>query len=382
MCLNSNLVFCPPPPHRMLCALSSRCSSLSSQPRRSKRKLAFSRKRESRDLESTVEFSCCVPKRTESNTMNPVNDFKSFRCKPCEYFQNGLCFCVRRKDGPRATRDCRTCRCQIVNFLLCQKQRTHKIFYHLRNNGLCECKLVCRLSKNGKQCQKKVNGKVTFKMHKTCQPYYTQCRQMRVIEKNYNELCLLYTKFGGKLEIPSKCTPFLGTKRRNFQELKTFEKECFTKRASMAMEIKSRLKWKKPSKLKYKEDNIAFKLMIEKATQETEIDSETTRLLPKRANPIKRGGHESSSGDGSVKTGSRAATVRKLVEETQEDILSTSADLFGSASDKAHTENVTTPRLLEASTQTTHDAEFAGSISTVIQYYDMLNRNRQGEVSI
>ncbi len=200
--------------------------------------------------------------------MNPLNDFKCFKCLACYFFQKGLCLCVRTKDGPRATRDCRTCRCQIVNLILYQKIRTQKMFYHIRNTGLCNCKLLCKLRNDGKQCQKKTkNGKVTFTVHKSCEPYYLQCKQMQELEKNFKELCLLY-KETGTITIPSNCTPFLGTARRNFPEVKKFEKECYTRRGEMASQVKNAINWKKPSKRKLSDENLAMSAKVKTSMQE------------------------------------------------------------------------------------------------------------------
>ncbi len=208
------------------------------------------------DLERLPLLSLQVALAAElKGKMNPLNDFQ---CVPCEFFQKGLCLCVRRKDGPRATRDCRTCRCQIVNLILSKKVRTHKIFYHLRNQGLCKCKLICKLRKDGKQCHKKTKkGKITFTVHKTCQKFYTQCNQMEVLEKNFKELSEIYKKTNSLL-IPANCTPFLGTARRNFPEVKKFESECFERRQYMAGKVKKMLNWKKPSKTNFIRENLQF----------------------------------------------------------------------------------------------------------------------------
>ena len=202
--------------------------------------------------------------------MNPLNDFQ---CVPCEFFRKGLCLCVRRKDGPRATRDCRTCRCQIVNLILHKKVRTHKIFYHLRNQGLCNCKLVCKLRNDGKQCHKKTKkGKITFTVHKTCQKFYSQCNQMQALEKNFKELCEIYEATDNIL-IPRNCTPFLGTARRNFQELKKFERECFQR---LATKVKNMLNWKKPSKNNMIQENREFCSKIDLYLHQEESHSSTS----------------------------------------------------------------------------------------------------------
>ncbi len=293
--------------------------------------------------------------------MNPLNEFQ---CVPCTYFQKGLCLCVRRKDGPRATRDCRTCRCQIVNLILCKKLRTHKIFYHLQNNKQCTCKLLCRLRNNGKQCYKKTKkGKITFTLHKTCEPFYSQCKQMQALEKNFKELSGIVKK-NEKLCIPSNCTPFLGTARRNFPELKEYEQECFIRRQNMAAQIKASLNWKKPSQMKQKlaAENVEFQSRIELYTRkENEKSSEKS---PKKSVLLPCGGNNETIIDNNAEMNNSTLTRSSYSTNT---VLSSAREEVGK---EPTSQNVT-----QIGTQT-EEATFASSISTTIQYYGELNRNR------
>ncbi len=308
------------------------------------------------------------------HTMNPSNNFKSFKCKACEYFRKGLCHCVRRKDGPRATRDCRTCRCQIVNLVLGQKLRTHKMFYHLHNQHLCNCRLQCRLRSDGKHCQKEVKGKTTFRLHKTCQPYYSQCRQMQVLEKNYNDLCEIYKNLR-KVEIPSDCTPFLGSERRNFEALKSFEQECFKRREKMAHKVKKTLDWKKPSKMHFDQENSDFKARVDAETRLTldetaEIETEGSSVHSS-ANfcNLQNPGGSIHSNTATVKSPTRP--VQATERQNEVDTRSTNSGESSAALLRGNLALRT-----DRTTQTTSEEEFSSSFSKIIQYYDLLNRQR------
>ncbi len=173
-------------------------------------------------------------------------NLKDFQCKGCLYFRKGKCLCFLRKEGPRGNKDCRTCRCVIISYILAKKKHTQKLFYHLRrsqNRRKCGCNVVCKLRTDGLPCQRKgPKGKRAFVVHKTCAASYKKCYQMVQLEKNLDEFTKL-VEAHGRLEIPSKCIPFLGTKQRNFKEFADSHAQCMEKRDVIATKTKLKLAW-------------------------------------------------------------------------------------------------------------------------------------------
>ena len=177
-------------------------------------------------------------------------NLKSFQCKGCYYFKKGKCLCYIRKEGPRGTKDCPSCRCVVISYILGQKKHTQKIFYHLRlvkKGRKCGCILKCKLRNDNLPCQRVgPKGKSAFVFHQTCAPGYKKCRQMRKLEKNLEKFTKLVENHG-KLEIPAKCVPFLGTKQRHYSEYFSNEShiKCLKNRKTVAEKTKKKLAWSK-----------------------------------------------------------------------------------------------------------------------------------------
>ena len=179
-------------------------------------------------------------------------NLQTFKCKGCYYFRRGKCLCYIRREGPRGNRDCRSCRCVIISYIFAQKKHTQKLFYHLRmlNKGKhsCGCQLKCKFRSDGLACQRiGPKGKSAFVFHKKCASAYKKCKQMRKLEENLHKFTKLVRKNRGKLEIPAKCVPFLGTKQRNFSEFsEQCLIQCLEKREATAIKTKLQLLWTKP----------------------------------------------------------------------------------------------------------------------------------------
>ncbi len=174
--------------------------------------------------------------------MNPFDAIKHFQCVACAYFRNGKCLCFKTRDGPRARRDCPSCRCVVVTFLL-QKKYTQKIFFHLRSKN-CSCRTNCEIRNDGGPCRRKASkGKSseTFIFHKVCARNYRQCGHMQALEKNFKDFAELVEK-NGKLEIPEDCVPFIGTSQRKFPNFAEMELVLHKKRLEQVVKTKELMK--------------------------------------------------------------------------------------------------------------------------------------------
>ncbi len=169
-----------------------------------------------------------------------MNPFKTFICKGCEAFINGTCLCYKGGNGPRKGRDCIQCRCVVITFLLNNKKNAQKNFFRCGRgeNVDCGCKLICQLRSDGKVCQRRRGEKKVFIAHKTCKKYYKKCDRMKALEDNFNSFCALVEKVGS-INVPEKCIPFVGTKQRQFTELREFETEYKKKRDAVVTHAKS-----------------------------------------------------------------------------------------------------------------------------------------------
>ncbi len=168
-----------------------------------------------------------------------MNPFESFQCLGCKLFRQGKCLCYKRKESARGKRDCRSCRCVIVSYILSQKKHTQKIFYHLRKtNKTCGCKLICKLRKETSSCHRiGPNGKKTFVFHKKCAASYIKCKEMKDLEANFRQFQNMVQKTG-RLEIPKRCVPFIGTRQRSFDEFRDIHEKCLRKRERVAVKTK------------------------------------------------------------------------------------------------------------------------------------------------
>ncbi len=221
-----------------------------------------------------------------SKNMNLV----TFRCQGCQYFRKGKCLCYMRKEGPHGYKDCRTCRCCVISYILSTKKHTQKIFYHLRRAGKrCSCKLICKLRSDGLPCQRRgPKGKSSFTFHKNCASGYKQCSQMRKLQKNFNEFEDV-VKHIGKVVIPRRCIPFLGTKQRNFKEFENSFARCQKKREAVAQKTKLKLSW--TAKHLTSEQPPAQNSEISETSNESSLSSESSL-------EIKTDAEADSDGDG------------------------------------------------------------------------------------
>lgn len=65
---------------------------------------------------------------------------------------------------------------------------------------------------------------------------------MKKLEKNFNEFKNTVDTVG-RLVIPTRCTPFLGTKQRNFNEIEINHGMCLRKREALAKKTKLKISW-------------------------------------------------------------------------------------------------------------------------------------------
>ncbi len=212
-----------------------------------------------------------------------MNLLRLFTCEGCKCFREGKCLCYSRKGGPRAYKDCPSCKCVVIAYIQAKRKHTQKIFYHLRtaHQNKCGCQFLCKLRSDGGSCQRiGAKGKSAFLFHEKCSSDYKKCEQMMLLEQNFKEFSNL-VKENGKLQIPAKCVPFLGTKQRNYKEFAHLHAQCLEKREAVAVKTKLKLGWttKITSNRMMEEDNSICSRSTTSSIKQNEENSSFVHLF-------------------------------------------------------------------------------------------------------
>lgn len=317
-------------------------------------------------------------------------NLKVFKCKGCYYFRKGKCLCYIRPEGPRGDKDCPSCRCVVISYILAKKKHTQKIFYHLRlaNKGKssCGCQLKCKLRNDGLACHRiGPKGKRAFIFHKKCASGYKKCRQMKKLEKNLLKFTQLVEEHG-QLEIPNKCVPFLGTKQRNYSEFSdSCQISCLEKRDTVATKTKLKLSW---SRKKMETLDFFANVSSSSDSEKTDLDKESqSSSRPETISSQNTSDEETEATEANSESENSFHLFADITEETElatSDIVETTADCDRSIQSHSSNQDPAFPERPTSVSSPTHNNDKAEKkqnifehMSGLLEYYGQHMENLQ-----